>query len=105
METDDKSSPKVSESLPILDYLPPHRRRTWRDLALIGLSWMVELAAIFAVIAVLLTIEMIFLIIVDLWTRRPVEMGEIQNLILFAASAAFLIVISIYVSRHRSKIV
>ena len=98
MPPDDKSS---GQSVPVLNYFPDERPMKRRELFKKMITWLGEVSAIFAVVAVLLTIEMIFLLAVDWWTQRKLVAGDLAYLMICAASAAVLSSVAVYVAHKR----
>jgi hypothetical protein len=103
MPPDDPTPRENPQSVPILDYRAVATPSTGREKLAAVMEVLGVLAAMFAAFAVLLTIEMMFLILVDLWTRRTLMQGELGYTAIAAVSAAALIGVSFYATRLSAK--
>jgi len=99
MPEDEPTPQEESQAVPVLDYHPAALPLSGRGRLAAAMEVLGVLAAMFAAFAVLLTIEMVFLIFVDLFTGHAMMKGELSYPAVAAISAAALIGVSIYANR------
>jgi hypothetical protein len=104
MPEDEPIPREESKGVPVLDYHPAALPQSGRGRLAVAMEVLGVLAALFAAFAVLLTIEMLFLIVVDLFTSHVMMQGELAYPVFAAISAAALIGVSVYANRLSARL-